>query len=220
MSAAWSPDGRRLAVGTFNGQLFLTTAGGQREGARPAAQSSWPYCLAWSPDGRLIASGSRDAIRIWQADGLTKVEEFSLPDLGWRFGGPFVLRMAWARSGGFLATNGKDDVIRLWDVRHLMPRRAASRVSVPSHWVPNLPENDGHGLGLIRVKDRGSALPFPGLALAPDGTRMFVGYENKTLGCWDLRSATEVWTYDQPVGAHVAVSRDGQRLATYGGVRR
>ncbi|MCP4250246.1 MAG: WD40 repeat domain-containing protein, partial [bacterium] len=216
ISAAWSPDGRRLAAGTLQGELFQVTADGQREASRPKAHVSFLYCLAWSPDGRLIASGARDnAIRIWQADGLTKVEEFSLPDMGWSKDGPYILRMAWARNGAFLATNSKDDVVRLWDVRHLMPR-PRSRVVVPSNWVPSLPDSDGHGLGLIRGGDRGADL-LPELALSPDGGRMFAGYEDRTLGCWDLRSGSELWTYPQPVGSIVAVSPDGQRLAASGG---
>ena len=150
----------------------------------------------FSRDGELAVLGTDGGIRFYDTSPLRSAPavDASLPEAS-----PMSLDGYAAKQA---ATVG----------RQAVERRARSVVAVPSNWVPSLPENDGHGLGLTKVSGRSSS-HLPGLALSPDASRMFVSYGDRTLGCWDLRSGAELWTYDQNVGDLVAVSPDGQRLA-------
>ena len=69
MSAvAWSPDGQRIASGSFDQtvQVWDAVDGGQVFAYRE--HSIAVEAVAWSPDGRRIASGSWDkTVQVWGA---------------------------------------------------------------------------------------------------------------------------------------------------------
>lgn len=69
---AWSPDGKRLAFGGFDGIVHLwDTATNQHLGAYSFPEQDSAITLtgeiAWSPDGKLIASIASKTVRVWQA---------------------------------------------------------------------------------------------------------------------------------------------------------
>jgi Tol biopolymer transport system component len=53
LTPAWSPDGKRIAYGNGDGELFVATIGGGRRETIPTEGAA--YEPAWSPDGREIA---------------------------------------------------------------------------------------------------------------------------------------------------------------------
>ena len=65
-------------------------------------------------------------------------------------------------------------------------------------------------------------LSFPGrpygLALSPDGKRLFVGLEDGRTSLWDPSSLETIWQAKLPhVVGHVAYSPDGKMIAVAGG---
>jgi WD40 repeat protein len=65
---AWSPDGRRLAVGGGEGRLFLIDAA--NGGVQPLGEHAPGVLeLAWQPKGSLLASSGQDgAVWLWDVD--------------------------------------------------------------------------------------------------------------------------------------------------------
>ena len=65
---AWSPDGQRFALGSWNG-VGLRQADGTA-GSALKGHTGNVNSVAWHPDGDRLASGSRDkTVRLWEADG-------------------------------------------------------------------------------------------------------------------------------------------------------
>lgn len=69
LAAAWSPDGKSIASGGFDGMIKLwDVATGKTLRTYSGFQNAFAGKIAWSPDGKLIAS-SDDAgtVRVWVA---------------------------------------------------------------------------------------------------------------------------------------------------------
>ena len=59
-SVAFSPDGRTIASGLYNGIVDLSDVASGRELRVLKGHGNWVFSVAFSPDGRTIASGSND----------------------------------------------------------------------------------------------------------------------------------------------------------------
>ncbi|MBM3845129.1 MAG: hypothetical protein FJ405_02425, partial [Verrucomicrobia bacterium] len=114
-AVTWSPDGRRLAAGSDDGEIriwdpstqkFLLTLNGH-DARQMNSQFGLIQSLAWSPDGAHLASAGIDgAARIW--DTRTGREVSTLPaDCG------AIWCIAWNPGGTKLATGSQDGRIRI-----------------------------------------------------------------------------------------------------------
>lgn len=109
---AFSPTGRKLAIGQSNGRLWLMNAE-TGEGPWAVAGHGEPIsALAFSPDGSLLASGSgysESTIKVWNAETGEAVASL---------GGhsSWISALAFSPDGERLASASAEQTVRLWDV--------------------------------------------------------------------------------------------------------
>lgn len=103
---AWSPDGKRLAVGRFGGVDVWTTSG-ERERELPWTSSI--ISLAWQPKDRYLAAGCQDsAVHFWRLDG---GDDSMMPGYAQK---PSAI--CWTEDGSLLATGGGEEIV-VWSFK-------------------------------------------------------------------------------------------------------
>jgi WD40 repeat protein len=185
---AFSPDGRRLAIASKDGDYHTVTlwewdAPGSRGNELPVRHPGEVNCVAYCPNGRHVASGS--------ADGTLIIFDYETPRLRHRISTrqSSVECLAFSPDGLSIATGGRDGTVVIWN-RH---RGEKSNVFLPD-----------------------SRSPVTCLAYSPKGNRLFVGGWDRTVRSLDAQSGHEVWTSAEHGGAvfGLAVDPDGRWVAS------
>jgi eukaryotic-like serine/threonine-protein kinase len=112
-SIVFSPDGRVLAVGDFDGHVHLWTVATAMPLPRVSLDGPTEQ-IVFSPDGRRLAGVDRETVKLW--DVASGHEVFVLRGAEPRAGDvPFNPQATWSQDGLKLATTNHDGSVSIWE---------------------------------------------------------------------------------------------------------
>ncbi len=114
-TVAWSPNGARLASGSWDNTVRLWNATDGRFVYVHADHGSWINAVSWSPNSTRIASASNDGtVHVWDAN--TGHEVFTKRTFFTYEGHRDDVRaVAWSPDGTRVASGGNDTTVQIWD---------------------------------------------------------------------------------------------------------
>ena len=115
--AAFSPDGRRIAVSNLSNTVEIWDVAAGKQMSRLVGHQHWVTDVVFSPDGRRILTGSKDnTAKLWDAE--TGRELLTL-----RGHRRQVIGVAFSPNGRQIATASADGDARLWDADARPPEK-------------------------------------------------------------------------------------------------
>ncbi|MGH8205298.1 MAG: WD40 repeat domain-containing protein [Steroidobacteraceae bacterium] len=230
VDAAWSPDGRTLAVGLADGALMLVSVADPASSAqapppvptqRLEAHDGAVLAVAWQKSGRSFASSGQDgAVLLW--DARARNSRAVLQDAQWSE------RLAFADNGKWLAVATGRTLSLIDDQGELRHRYAAQPGAIAAlAWRPKSGEIASAGNGGVRIHRpppqlesrelsiRGACLS---AAFNPDGRLLAAGLQEGAVLLWNLAtgSQSQMAGYGSRVFA-TDWSANGRYLATAAG---
>jgi WD40 repeat protein len=225
-TAAFSPDGKTLAIGNYDGSVQLFTTADWKE-THLLEGHTWPVnSVAFSPDGRRLVTASMDkSVRLW--DTQTGKMVLILPNQN-----QFAFSVAFSPDGKLFAT--QQGGVHLWDAATGQEVRALHGQIREAMHVAFSP--DGHLLAaggadnsvelwnartwqLERTLD-GRSLKGPKgtvltVAFSPDSKLLAMGGQDGLVAIWNTATGQLVHTLKNLFGSvsSVAFSSDGKLLA-------
>jgi WD40 repeat protein len=160
---AISPDGSRLATGSYDQKIKLWNPADGELVHTLSAHNAAIYCLAFRPDGKILASASGDrTVKLWQVASGKRVETLSQPLRD-------ILGLAWNPNGKRLAAASADNRIRVWEISD-----TAAETTNP--------------LLISKFAHEGSLL---NVAWSPDGKTLVSSADDQTIKLWDADQVSE-----------------------------
>lgn len=188
-SLAWAPDGRRLAIGSYEA-VKLWNAESKKIAETLEIKAGFIKGIAWSPDGKLLAIAGYQLAEI--RDAATLSLKFALEGHT-----GYVTGIAFSADGTRLATSSEDETIRIWNAADGREAKVFRGHIYPVNGIAISPD------GQLIASASG------------DPTRVTKRGEVKL---WDATTGKEIATFENHAKAatSVAFSPDGKQFASTG----
>jgi WD40 repeat protein len=195
---AFTPDGRRIAVGGAGGSLEVWDVfSGDRTAVNRHAHRADIHSLAFDPSGRILVScGIDPGVWLWHAEDLTLSQ--TLRDEG----NDYVGHLAFTPDGRLLAAGGRGGAVTLWEMNgspriagHVTASGDSTKVAFSPDGKLLATGTDG---GVVEVwstvklgRERAPLDPrgmVTSIAFSPDGSTLTAGLGDGAIRLWDARS--------------------------------
>ena len=228
-SVAFSPDGQRLATGSYDGKVKVWDAATGQQVLNLKGHSGSVYSVCFSPDGERLASGG--------GDGTVKIWDVSMGQDGLTLRGYGTVVVAFSPDGKQLAGGSDDKTAKVWDAatgREVLNLKGHTAHVTSVAFSPDgkrLASGVGgfHKPGEVKVWDTATGQEVLSLkehsgyvwsvCFSPDVKRLASGSGDSRTGevkLWDLATGQEVLTLKGYAGRATSVvfSPDGKHLAS------
>jgi WD40 repeat protein len=208
-AVAFSPDGRRLASGSWDRTVKFWEVPTGRELATIGKDIKGVQALAFSGDGRWLAAESSDnSVTLWDAATRREVRTLAGNSPLGLSGNNWVYSIAFSPDGRWLASGVDNNTVRLWDVntgrtvRDLAgPRSSVTYIafSPDGRWLAS-----GAGGKAVKIWEASTGRVVRTLsahkkevysvAFSPDSHWLASASGDKTIKLWDLATGHEIHT--------------------------
>jgi WD40 repeat protein/tRNA A-37 threonylcarbamoyl transferase component Bud32 len=223
-SVAFSPDGRRIVSGGWQGTLMVWDVATGRKALTLKGHTRRVRSVAFSLDGRRIVSGSDDGtVKVW--DSASGREALTLKGHN-----TFVRSVAFSADGRRILSGSVDGTVKIWDAATGKDTLTLKDDAGSAKCVAFSPDGrrilSGSFDGTVKIwdaatgkdtltlkDDTGSAKC---VAFSPDGRWIVSGSDDGMVKVWDAATGKEMLTLEGHTKAvsSVAFSADGRRIVS------
>lgn len=225
-SLAFSPDGKRIVLASYDKTVYIWDVETKKEIRRLEGHTGCVNSAAFSPDGKQIVTASTDdTARIWDAE--TGKEVSCL--VGHSFS---VYSAAFSPNGKRIVSSGWDQIVRIWDVetnkvirKHKGHTHYVNSVAFSPDGEQVISASDDNTVHIwdVRLDPEIEPRRFKGhtsrvnfTAFSPDGTRIASASDDNTIHIWDVATGREIHKLDGHTNRvySIAFSPDGERIVS------